>query len=344
MAAYQVADASGLIKLDAMENPYQWPAEITEQWLEKLRHCQLNRYPDPDAKQLEAIVRKLNQIPAQFDILFGNGSDELIQILLMALPPNSCILAPEPSFVMYRQIAQSLALNYYGIPLMPDSFELDLPAMLDTIEQHQPSMVFLAYPNNPTANLFDKSFIINVLEASPGLVIIDEAYAPFADATFINDLDQYENLLVMRTLSKLGLAGIRLGFLVGSSKFIEQFNKIRLPYNINILTQHSAEFALTHQALFTEQTQKICQDRTALIDSLNAFPEIKVFKSAANFILFRAPPDKATPIFSSLRDQGILIKNLSPQKGLLTDCLRVTVGKPEENMAFISALKNALAQ
>ncbi len=344
MAAYKVADAAGLIKLDAMENPYHWPSDITEQWLDKLRTCHLNRYPDPDAKELGAIIRKLTQIPDQFDILFGNGSDELIQILLMALPTDSCVLAPEPSFVMYRQIAQTLDLNYHSIPLLPDSFELDMTTMLDSIKNYQPSMVFLAYPNNPTGNLFNKSFIIEIIEASPGLVIIDEAYAPFADETLINDLENHDNLLVMRTLSKLGLAGIRLGFLIGSTRFIEQLNKIRLPYNINILTQISAEFALTQQDLFAEQTEKICQDRTVLINELIALPEIQVFESAANFILFRTPANQATSIFLSLKEQGILIKNLSPQPGLLTDCLRVTVGKPEENQAFLSALKKTLAK
>ncbi len=344
MATYKVANASGLIKLDAMENPYQWPADIIEKWLEKLRNCQLNRYPDPDVQDLAATIRKLNQIPDQFEILFGNGSDELIQVLLMALPPDSSILAPEPSFVMYRQIAQSLGLNYHGIPLQSDSFELDLPAMLDAITKHQPRVVFLAYPNNPTANLFKKSFIFEILETSPGLVVIDEAYAPFADATLLNDLDKYENLLVMRTLSKLGLAGIRLGFFIGSTGIIKQLNKIRLPYNINVLTQITADFALTQQSLFAEQTQKICQDRTALFNALNAISEIKVFESAANFLLFRTPADKAASIFLSLKEQGILIKNLSPQGGLLTDCLRVTVGRPEENQNFLTVLKNILAK
>jgi histidinol-phosphate aminotransferase len=344
MSAYKVVDAIGLIKLDAMENPYQWPSEITEQWLDKLRTCHLNRYPDPDSKKLSTIIRESNQIPDQFNILFGNGSDELIQMLLMALPADSCILAPEPSFVMYRQIAKSLGLNYHGISLLPNGFELDLPVMLDAISQHQPSIVFLAYPNNPTGNLFNKSYIFEILAASSGLVVVDEAYAPFADDTLLNDLKNHDNLLVMRTLSKLGLAGIRLGFLVGSAGYIEQLNKIRLPYNINTLTQISAEFALTQQDLFAEQTEKICQDRTLLINNLNDLPEIQVFKSSANFILFRTPAYQATSIFLSLKEQGILIKNLSPQAGMLADCLRVTVGKPEENQAFISALKKTLAK
>ena len=343
MTAYKVADATDLIKLDAMENPYQWSVQITDQWLEQIRHCQLNRYPDPDAKKLVATLRRLNQIPDQFDILLGNGSDEIIQMLLMALPAKSSILSPAPGFVMYKQIALSLGLKYLGIPLQAKDYDLDLPAMLEAIHQHQPSCVFLAYPNNPTANLFSSTSIKKILEASPGLVVIDEAYAPFANASFIEKLGNHQNLLVMRTTSKLGLAGLRLGFIAGNPIFIEQLNKIRLPYNINILTQVSAEFALSQQDLFAEQTEKICHDRNKIIDQLNSLPGIKAFPSSANFVLFRTPPDKANTIFISLKNQGILIKNLSPQAGLLTDCLRVTIGKPEENTAFIKALKNSLA-
>jgi histidinol-phosphate aminotransferase len=343
MAAYKVADATGLIKLDAMENPYQWPTTITDLWLEQMRYCQLNRYPDPDAKKLVATLRQLNQIPDQFDILLGNGSDEIIQILLMALSAESSILAPEPSFVMYKQIALSLGLKYHGIPLQAHDYNLDLPAMLEAIIQHQPKIIFLAYPNNPTANLYTRNAIEKILKQASGLVIIDEAYAPFADASFMDNLGDYENLLVMRTLSKLGLAGLRLGYLAGNPVFIEELNKVRLPYNINILTQVSAEFALSQQALFTEQTENICQARSYIIDQLNSLQGIEAFPSAANFVLFRTPPGKANAIFSSLKDQSILIKNLSPQAGLLTNCLRVTIGKTEENTAFISALKNSLA-
>lgn len=343
MAAYKVADATGLIKLDAMENPYQWPAQVTDQWLEQIRSCQLNRYPDPDAKKLVATLRQLNQIPDQFDILLGNGSDELIQILLMALPGESSIIAPEPGFVMYKQIALSLGLKYHGIPLQAHDYDLDLPAMLEAIVQHQPKIIFLAYPNNPMANLFSKTAIEKILEQASGLVVIDEAYAPFANASFMDNLGDYDNLLVMRTLSKLGLAGLRLGYLAGSPVFIEELNKVRLPYNINILTQVSAEFALSQQALFAEQTEKICRDRKLVIDQLNSLRGIKAFPSAANFVLFHTPQGKADNIFKSLKNQGILIKNLSAQAGLLTDCLRVTIGKPEENTAFICALKNSLA-
>jgi histidinol-phosphate aminotransferase len=342
MSAYKVADAQGLIKLDAMENPYSWPEELKENWFQRLKECPLNRYPDPEARQLVETIRRLNHIPGQFDILLGNGSDEIILLLLMALASGSSVLAPDPGFVMYRQLSQSLGLNYQGIPLLDQSFDLDLPAMLTAIEQYQPSIIFLAYPNNPTGNLFSEDSIREILKKAEGLVIIDEAYGPFAGASFINGLGPYNNLLVMRTLSKWGLAGLRLGYIVGNPTIIGELNKIRLPYNINSLTQISADFALSNQTLFDQQTQKICSERTALFNELEQLDGITAYPSAANFILFRTPENQASRIFESIKQHGVLIKNLSPQGGMLAGCLRVTIGKPEENTAFMDALRKSL--
>ena len=343
MSAYKVTDASGFIKLDAMENPYSWPESITDQWLQTLRNCPLNRYPDPEAKQLSKTLKQYNGIPDNCDILLGNGSDEIIQLLLMGLPPTSSVLAPEPGFVMYRQIAQCLGLNYRAVPLLADSFELDLPAMLESIDRYQPALIFLAYPNNPTGNLFNELNIREIIKQAPGLVILDEAYAPFAGASFISALQEFNNLLVMRTVSKLGLAGLRLGYVTGAPAIIEQLHKLRLPYNINILTQISADFALSNKDLFDRQTRNICAERARVYQHLTLFDKIIVYPSAANFILFRTMENCSDRIFSFLKKQKILIKNLAPQKGLLTDCLRVTIGKPEENNAFLTALKNSFS-
>ena len=344
MSAYKVHDARGLIKLDAMENPYNWPDDLIHNWLETLKTCELNRYPDPEAKQLTQTIKAQNNIPAAFDVLLGNGSDELIQILLMALPPNASVLSAQPSFVMYQQISQSLGLNFINVPLLPSTFDLYLSAMLAAISTYQPAIIFLAYPNNPTGNLFSADSIRHIIKAANGLVVVDEAYAPFANASFMEELAQHENLLVMRTVSKLGLAGLRLGYLVGAPAIIEQLNKIRLPYNINILTQVTAHFALIHHALFDEQTQKICAERTIVYDQLCKLDGIIPYPSSANFILFKTPKDKATDIFTAIKQQGVLIKNSSTQGGLLTDCLRVTIGKPEENQAFWAALKTSLVK
>jgi len=342
MSAYKVADAEGMIKLDAMENPYSWPDDIKEKWLETLKDCHLNRYPDPEARQLVKTIRQLNQIPKQFDVLLGNGSDEIILLLLMALPASASVLAPGPGFVMYKQLSRSLGLQYHSIPLLDQTFDLDLTAMLAAIEQYRPEIIFIAYPNNPTGNLFSTESIHQIIKSAKGLVVIDEAYEPFAGASFINSLDQYDNLLIMRTVSKLGLAGLRLGYITGNPDIIGELNKIRLPYNINSLTQISADFALSNKTLFDRQTQKICADRKSLLNELAQLDGITPYPSAANFILFKTSENQATRIFESIRQQGVLIKNMSPQGGLLADCLRVTIGKPDENEAFLAALKKSL--
>lgn len=342
VSAYKVADARGLIKLDAMENPYNWPEELVDRWLETLKLCELNRYPDPTAKQLSRTIRTQNKIADGLEIVLGNGSDEIIQMLLMALPPTASVLAPQPSFVMYQQISQSLGLNFINVPLQSESFALDLAAMLNTITEQQPTIIFLAYPNNPTGNLFSTEAIDKILTVSKGLVVIDEAYAPFANASYLDALTKYDNLLVMRTVSKLGLAGLRLGYLVGAPAIIEELDKIRLPYNINILTQATAQFALEHHDMFDQQCQLICAERSRIFEQLSHLDGITPYPSSANFILLKTPTDKATDIFTAIKQQGVLIKNMSPQNGLMTDCLRVTIGKPEENDAFLTALRHSL--
>ncbi|GDX84090.1 histidinol-phosphate aminotransferase 1 [Methylococcaceae bacterium] len=339
LSAYHVADAQGFIKLDAMENPYTWSNELKQGWLEKLKNCSLNRYPDPEALELTNTLKSLNKIPDGIELLLGNGSDEIIQLLLMALPQNSHVLSTTPSFVMYKQISDYLGLNYHGISLRAD-LELNVPAMLSAIEQHNPAIIFLAYPNNPTGNLFDKNAINQIIDTANGLVIIDEAYEPFANSSFMNHVKN--NVLVMRTFSKLGLAGLRLGYIAGECDIIEQLHKIRLPYNINVLTQASVQFALEHKDVFDEQTSAICAERILMLLALNLLDGITAFESAANFILFKTPDNQATKIFEAIKAQGVLIKNVHPQGGLLANCLRVTVGTPDENLMFLKALKYAL--
>jgi len=340
--AYHVPDSIGFIKLDAMENPYAWSDELLNLWLDELRQVSVNRYPHPDAPTLKQQLRLTMGIPADAELVLGNGSDELIQMVAMALAePGRTVLAPEPTFVMYGMITRFTAMNYVGVPLRSD-FDLDMPAMLAAIEEHQPAIVFLSYPNNPTGNLFDRQAVCQIIERSPGLVVVDEAYHAFADDSFMSEVTRYPNLIVMRTVSKMGLAGLRLGFMVGAASWMNEFNKVRLPYNINVLTQVSADFALRHQDVFNRQTEQICRDRGRLLKDLAECKGVTPYPSSANFVLFRTLSGQATAIFESLKAQGVLIKNLSKNGGFLTDCLRVTVGAPDENAAFMVALRRAL--
>ncbi|MCF6337913.1 MAG: histidinol-phosphate transaminase [Gammaproteobacteria bacterium] len=340
LSAYHVPPSADLIKLDAMENPYHWPETMVEEWLAVLRGVSLNRYPDPSPARLKTSLGKAMGVPAGQSVLLGNGSDELIQMIALALAqPGRVILTPEPGFVMYKMIATMTGMDYVGVPLAAD-FSLDLEAMLAAIEQCQPAVVFLAYPNNPTGNLFDRLAINAVIKASPGLVVVDEAYHAFADDSFMDELGKHDNLLVMRTVSKMGLAGLRLGLLAGPDEWLTEFDKTRLPYNINVLTQVSAEFALTHRAVLDQQTRQICTDREKLMTDLQALDGIMAFPSRANFILFRVP--QAAAVFAALKEQGVLIKNMGAEQGPLAQCLRVTVGTAEENGAFLRALVSAI--
>jgi histidinol-phosphate aminotransferase len=342
LSAYHVPDPGKLVKLDAMENPYRWPAELAEQWLDRLRSVELNRYPDPGACDLSENLKQFMQVPEGMQVVLGNGSDELIQMLALAVAGSDrVILSPDPTFVMYRMIAEVAGLCYQAVPLNGD-FSLDPDAMLSSIEQTQPAIVFLAYPNNPTGNLFDAVVVEDVIRAAPGLVVVDEAYAPFTDASFMSRLGEFSNLLVLRTVSKMGLAGLRLGMLAGPAEWLGEIDKTRLPYNINVLTQASALFALQHVAMLEAQAQQIRADRAKLAQALQGLDGIRPYPSEANFILFETPHGDADRVFSALKEQGVLIKNLTSSGGCLQDCLRVTIGKPAENQAFLEALQNAL--
>jgi histidinol-phosphate aminotransferase len=344
LSPYHVPDPTQLIKLDAMENPYSWPDSVVNEWLECLRSVGLNRYPDPEANAVKQKLRATLGIPEDQGIILGNGSDELIQIILMTLAdPHNVVLAPEPSFVMYRMIAIFSGMRYMGVSLEPENFELDRSAMLESIQRNRPAVLFLAYPNNPTGNLWDRTHMEEIIMQAPGLVVVDEAYAPFASDSFLSSLGDHPNLIVMRTVSKMGLAGLRLGWLTGPQEWLSEFNKVRLPYNINVLTQASVEFALAHQVMFDQQAVRIREDRQALSARLAALPGVTVFPSEANFILFRTPRDRADAIFLGLKQRGVLIKNLSVH-GLLKDCLRVTIGTSEENQLFTQALEQTLLE
>lgn len=336
--AYHVPDPGNLIKLDAMENPYEWPREMMQQWLQRLDGVGVNRYPDPDAKGVKALLRKVFEIPEHLPLMLGNGSDELIQLIAMTVAGEGrTLLSVEPSFAMYKIIATSVGMGYQGVQLN-DDFSLPIDEFLAVMEETQPALVFLAHPNNPTGNAFNVADIEKIIAAAPGIVVIDEAYSAFADHSFLPDVEKYDNVLVMRTVSKIGLAGLRLGYMVGPEGLMEQIGKLRLPYNINVLTQVTAEFALENIDVLQQQVDTLREERSKLFEQLGAIEGVTVYPSQTNFITLRTPAGKASEWFEAIKGQGVLIKNLSPAGGLLADCLRVTVGTPDENAAFLDAL------
>lgn len=340
LSAYHVPPAIGMIKLDAMENPYPLPPELREEIASLVTQAPINRYPDANAVSLKTSLRRALAIPDDMSILLGNGSDEIIQIIAMAAAkPGAVLMSVEPAFVMFRMIATFTHIKYVGVRLK-DNFSLDLELMLNAIAEHQPAVIFLAYPNNPTGNLFDPEAIKRIIAAAPGIVVVDEAYQAFADTSFINELSEYSNLLLMRTLSKSGLAGLRLGLLIGRTEWVEQLEKLRLPYNIGIMTQLIAEKVLHHTAILSEQAEAIKSERAKMSAFFATIKNIEAYPSKANFILFRV--NKASQIFQALKQRRILIKNLDGTHPLLENCLRVTIGTPEENSQFCTALQSIL--
>ncbi|MBU6467669.1 MAG: histidinol-phosphate transaminase [Betaproteobacteria bacterium] len=340
LSAYHVPSAEGLIKLDAMENPYPLPAELQEILAASLPSLALNRYPDPNANLVKDEIRQVFSIHPQAEIILGNGSDEIIQMIAMAVAkPNAVVMGVDPSFVMFKMIATFVGMKYVGVGLNQD-FSLDRDAILSAIEEHQPEIIFLAYPNNPTGNCFDEETLLSVIEKSKKLVVIDEAYFPFTDRSMLSRLMQFPNLVVMRTLSKLGLAGVRLGFLAGPVEIIGEINKVRLPYNISVLDQQATRLLLQHYALFKAQTEKIKIERSRLIREISQLNQVHLFPSEANFVLLRVA--QAQDVFNRILERGILIKNLNNAHSSLKGCLRVTVGSEEENTLFLNALKSSI--
>ncbi|MDZ4201807.1 MAG: histidinol-phosphate transaminase [Gallionella sp.] len=342
MHAYHVPPSGGFIKLDAMENPYSLPPDLRAEIAVAVADAAINRYPDPGAAGLKEKIRAVSGLPQGMDVLLGNGSDELIQLLALALnKPGAVLLSVEPSFVMYKMIATFTGMRYVGVPLAQD-FSVDLHAMLAAVRREQPALIFLAYPNNPTGNLFSADAVRQIIEAAPGLVVVDEAYYAFADDSFIPRLADYPNLLVMRTYSKLGMAGLRLGFLAGSTTWLAQLEKLRLPYNVGVLPQVVAAKLLEHHELLLRQAEQIKSERVRLYLLLQAVAGVQVYPSEANFLLFRTA--NANAVFDGLKQRGVLIKNLNGGHPMLNDCLRVTVGTSDECAKFMAALQDTLNQ
>ena len=356
MAAYHVADATDAIKLDAMENPWRLPGALQAELAQRLAALAINRYPSGNTyTALKQAIARHDGLDGIDGLVLGNGSDELISLLCqLVAQPGATIMAPSPSFVMYEMGARLAGVGFVPVPLRPD-FSLDREAMLQAIETHRPALVFLAYPNNPTGNLFDADDVRAILQATDGLVVLDEAYAPFAGgASWLSQLPAWPNLAVMRTCSKWGLAGARIGYLASAPAWAAQLDKIRPPYNISVLDAETACFAFQHHADFDHQTRALCTERQTLVQRLQAMQGPQglshVYPTAANFVLVRLAggqgdgvgPSRATRVAAAMRNAGVLIKDASRMHLALAECLRLTVGAPEENEAMLQALAAAL--
>ncbi len=362
MHAYAIQDSAGMVKLDAMENPHRLPPALQAELGARLGALAFNRYPDGRVNDLRRALAAHAAMPAGFDIMLGNGSDELISLLAMAcdVPPRAgqakpAVLAPVPGFVMYAMSATLQGLDFIGVPLTAD-FALDVPAMVYRIADQKPAIVYLAYPNNPTANLWDEADMAQVIaaaRAAGSIVAIDEAYQPFSSRTYLDVIRanpaDHSHVLLMRTMSKFGLAGVRIGYMMGPAALVQQVDKLRPPYNISVLNCECALFALAHQDVFAAQAADIRAQRARLLATLGATPGLTVFESDANMILVRINPradtddaDRAQKVFDGMKSRGVLVKNVSKMHPLLAHCLRLTVGTENENSQMIAALQESL--
>jgi histidinol-phosphate aminotransferase len=339
--AYVVQPSAGLLKLDAMENPYRLPPELQRALGERLGAVALNRYPAERTAELARALARHAGVPDDCGVTLGNGSDELIGLLTLAVAqPDACVMAPLPSFVMYEALARQQRLAFVGVPLRTDDFQLDEAAMLAAIECHRPALIYLAYPNNPTGTLWDAAVIERIAKATPGILVMDEAYQPFASADSLALMARQPNVVVMRTMSKFGLAGVRIGYLLGAAELVEQVEKLRPPYNISVLNAEAALFALEHADVYAAQAAELRRERERVFTALAAMPGVSPWPSQGNMILARVQDAAAT--FAALKARGVLIKNASAMHPLLANCLRFTIGTPDENTLLLQALEACL--
>jgi histidinol-phosphate aminotransferase len=342
---YAIQPSAGLIKLDAMENPFRLPPELQRELGERLAQVAINRYPVQSTADVVAALARYVQLPAGCKLMLGNGSDELIDMLSVACNvAGATLLAPEPGFVMYRLSAQLRGLRFVGVPLTAE-FEIDEAAMLAAVERERPALTYIAYPNNPTANLWSDATIeriVSAVGAQHGLVVLDEAYQPFSSRSWMQRMAAQPHVLVMRTLSKFGLAGVRLGYLCGHAQLIDEIEKVRPPYNVSVLNAEATLFALDHADEFARQAAVLRAERERLQTALAAMPGVRPYPSEANMILVRVPD--ASRAFAGMKTHGVLVKNIGAAMPhpLLANCLRLTVGTPEENTRMIDALRASL--
>ncbi|MEK6743526.1 MAG: histidinol-phosphate transaminase [Nitrospirota bacterium] len=336
LAAYHVDETSVRVKLDAMENPFLLPDKILKEIGKAAQQALINRYPDPSAKKLKQAIARYWKMDAE-RMLLGNGSDELIQAVILAF--GGPVLAPSPSFAMYEITARALSQKAVTVPLTAE-FDLDPDAVIKAAKRTKAKVIFLACPNNPTGNRFSDAAVRKVLENVDAAVVLDEAYFSFSGKTFLPFLNRHRNMIILRTLSKIGLAGLRVGVLTASKEIIGELNKIRLPYNINSMSQATGQVALRHATTLNKQISLLISERRKLYNALLRTPGVTPFPTETNFILMWIEKD-ATRVFQALKKRGILVKNLD-KPGPLQGCMRVTIGTPAENKEFLKNLKDIL--
>lgn len=334
---YKVHSIPYKIKLDANESPYDLPDAIRQQLAKELvEGYQFNRYPDSDATALrQAISRYCGVSPDE--IMVGVGSDELIRVIISAfVGKGDVVLYPSPSFPMYGIFTRIAG----GIPLevlLDGNFNYDMSAFYRAIEQYKPKLVFICSPNNPTGNVIDKDELMKLIMAFNGVIVVDEAYGEFCGESIVSQSVNYPNVLVLKTFSKaFGLAGLRVGYMIGNRKLVEEVYAVKPPYNLNSFSQRVAQLVLENIDAFRDRIATIVAERERLYHRLSAVKGIEVYPSKANFLLIKV--DDGEMVYKKLMEQGILVRNF-PNDSRLKNHLRITVGTRQDNDAFVETLK-----
>lgn len=315
-----------MVFLDANENPFNQP---------------YNRYPDPLQKELKAKIASIKNIPAE-QIFLGNGSDEPIDLLIRAFcePGVDNIVTIDPSYGMYKVAADITGIELRKVSLT-ETFDLEADAVLKACDKNT-KLIFLCSPNNPTGNSLNKNSMLEVTGNFNGLVIVDEAYIDFSDnKSLLNDLQNYPNLVVLQTFSKAwGMAGIRLGMAFASNEITGILNKIKYPYNINVLTQQKALELLEQKEQVEQWVKMLCRERETMEANLEKLPfVVKVYPSDANFLLVKMYD--ARGIYNYLVEEGIIVRDRT-KVHLCDDSLRITIGTENENITLMNTLQNLI--
>lgn len=343
LKAYQTVPFMGPVKLDAMESPYGIPAALRSELLAVLGGVDVNRYPDPNAAELKSRLRKVFDLPSEYTVTLGNGSDELLQMIQLAVGGvGRTIMAPQPSFSMYEIIARYTRGNYRGVDL-DERFQIPAQQWLDTVQEHDPACIFFAYPNNPTGIFFDSQLIEQTARESAALIVVDEAYFAYSGRSMLSAMARHDNIVVVRTLSKSGLAGLRLGYLISHADWGSQFEKLRMPYNVGVLNQACAIFALDHWQAVCRGIERVMNERQRLDKALKSINGLDVYDTDTNFIMVRVTTKGANAVFEDLKTQGVLVRNLAGMHPMLADHLRISVGSPQENDILLAALTQILS-
>ena len=339
---YFIDNPENMIKLDAMEYPVDKSLrDVIKSLNINEKEILLNRYPESHSQELEKIILDYFGLNSNFGVNFGNGSDELIQNICLAFSKKgNNVMVPSPSFSMYEKIISTVKLKYIPEYLNED-FDIKIDQMIKNISKYKPAIIFLACPNNPTSNLWDKDKIIQIIESSESIVVIDEAYVDFCESSYIDLIEKYENLVILRTFSKIGFAGLRLGFMISNKEISSIINKIRLPFNINTVSLKIIINIFENFSIIKKNCQNIISLREKLYSDLSELRNIKVLKSSTNFLIFKTLNKSSDEIYKLLKDSNILIKNLNNNSNL-KNFLRVTVGTEEENNSFVSTLSKYL--